>query len=164
MTKKERIADAMRRQDAAAQAALSEAWWTDDIGRAERQLTITQRRRDDGDWIGVNAAGASSVFFASMEEDHATEAFLGTDEEDVEQDSIQAMYSALDRSRQSPQMEGLGGSGGQDMAAAPMTQEPPGSADFKWGERLCSDTLSHRIAARRRIRKKTPPVPCFDGR
>ena len=114
MTKKERIADAMRRQDAAAQTALSEAWWTDDIGRAERQLTITQRRRDDGDWIGVNEAGASSVFFASMEDDHATEAFLGTDEEDVEQDRVQAMYSALDRSRQSPQMEGSGGSGGQE--------------------------------------------------
>ena len=164
MTKKERIADAMRRQNAAAQTALSEAWWTDDIGRAERQLTITQRRRDDGDWIGVNEAGASSVFFASMEDDHATEAFLGTDEEDVEQDSIQAVYSALDKSRQSPQMVGSGGSGGQDMAAAPATQGPPGTADTDRGKRLCSDTLSHTVAARRRIRKKASPAPFSDRR
>ena len=164
MTKKERIVEALRKQNAAVQVARSEAWRADDISRAERQLAITQRRRDDGDWIGVNADGASSVFFASMEDDHATEAFLGTDEEDVEQDSIQAVYSALDRSRQSPQLEGSGGSGGQGMAAAPTTQGPPGTVDDDRGERLCSDTLSHTVAARRRIRKKASPTPFSDRR
>ena len=164
MTKKERIADAMRKQNAEAQAALSEAWWTDDIGRAERQLTITQRSRNDEDWIGVNEAGASSVFFASMEDNHATETFLGTDEEDVEQDSIQASYNALERSRQSPQMEGSGGSGGQDMAAAPTTQGPPGTVDDDRGERLCSDTLSHTVAAKKRIRRKASPAPFSERR
>ena len=159
MTKKERIADAMRRQNAAAQTALSEAWWTDDIGRAERQLTITQRRRDDGDWIGVNEAGASSVFFASMEADHATEVFLGTDEEDVEQDSIQASFNALSNNRQSPQLDGSGGSGGQVMAAALTTQEPPGTAEDRCGARLCSDPLGHTVAVSRRVRRKTTPTP-----
>ena len=164
MTKKERIADALRKQNAAAQAAQQEAWWTDDIGRAERQLTITQRRRVDSDWIGVNEAGASSVFFTSMEDDHATEAFLGTDEEDVEQDSIQASYNALDRRRQSPQMEGSGGSGGQVLAAAPTTQGPPGIADTDRGQRLCSNTLGHTAAANKRIRRKASPAPFSDRR
>ena len=164
MTKKERIAEAMRKQNAAALAAHSEAWWTDDIGRAERQLTITQRRRNDNDWIGVNEAGASSVFFASMEDDHATEAFLGTDEEGVEHDSIQASFNALERSRQSPQMEGSGGSGGQDMAAAPTTQGPPGIADNDRGQGLCSSLLGHTVAAKKRIRRKASPAPLPDRR
>ena len=142
-TKKERIAAEMRRQHVATKAARESAWWADDISRAERQLTIKQGcLRDAGDWIGVNAEGASTTFFTSMEECHATEVFLGTDEEEVGQDSIQAMYNALKQGQPPPETGSSASSSGRIAAAANAAQEPPGAAETERGEQLKSEALS----------------------
>ena len=95
-----------------------------------------------------------------MEDDHAAEVFLGTDEEDVSQDSIQAMSNALGQGQPSPQTGGSAGSGGRNTADATASQEQPGTASTVRGQQQPSTALCCNSDARRRIRRKSSPAPC----
>ena len=62
---------------------------------AERQLDIQQTRfRSRTEWIGVNASGTSSTFFAHIGDRNSdtNEVHIGSDEEQVQEDSIEQMF------------------------------------------------------------------------
>ena len=141
LTKRERIAAVARRQSAAQAVEQAKAWWKDDISRAERQLATKQRLRPEGDWIGVNASGTSTTFFSNLEDSHVADGFIGTDEEEVDDGSIQAMYKALSRNsfgdaQSTLQGDSSAGGGGRYAAEANPMPEEHRSTDAHSGVQL----------------------------
>ena len=66
-TKKERIVKAKYERERPERSRAQGQWWSDDIRRAERQLDMRQARiRSERDWMGTDARGTSSTFFANI--------------------------------------------------------------------------------------------------